>query len=582
MAEATGREQDRPARWRNLAPGWTVLRHYPRRWLRGDVVAGVTVAAYLVPQVMAYATVAGLPPVVGLWACLAPLVAYAFLGSSRQLSVGPESTTALLTAVAIAPLAAGDAGRYAALAAALALIVGVLFVLAWVARVGFVADLLSRPILVGYLTGVALTMILSQAGAVTGTELDGDTPLTEALALVAAMEDVNWSTVLLSAAVLAFLAFAQRYAPRIPGPLAAVVLASVAVAVFDLQDRGVAVVGAMPTGLPAPSLPSVGPGDLGSLVLPALGVVLVGYSDSITTARAFAHRRHEQVDANTELLALGAANLGSGLSSGFPVSSSASRTALGAVSGSRTQLHSLVTAGCVVVVLAFLAPLLAYFPTAALGALVIYAALRLIDIGELARFAAFRRSELVIALVTTAGVLVLDILQGLLVAITLSAALMLARVARPHSAVLGKVPGLAGMHDVGDFAGSRTIPGLVVFRYDSPLFFANADDFRRHALEAVETAEGPVRWFLLNAEANVDVDITALDAMEELRRELVENGVVVALARVKQELLADLRAHGLAARVGEDRIYPTLPTAVEGYERWCRETVPDPSDGDEP
>lgn len=551
-----------------LAPGVAVLRAYPRGWLRGDVIAGVTVAAYLVPQVMAYATVAGLPPVVGLWAILVPLVTYAVVGSSRQLSVGPESTTALLTAVTIAPLAGGDPARYAALAAALAVVVGVLFAVAWVARVGFVADLLSRPILVGYLAGVAVIMILSQVGTVTGVEVEGATPLAEAADLVRALGSVHWPTLALAAGVLVFLALVQRFVPRLPGPLVAVLLATVVVAALGLDDRGVAVVGPMPGGLPAPAWPALGLEDLSRLFVPALGVVLVGYSDSITTARAFAHRRHERIDPNTELLALGFANLGAGLTQGFPVSSSASRTALGDASGSRSQVHSLVAAASVVVVLLVLGPLLATFPDAALGALVMFAALRLVDVGELARFASFRRSELVIALVTTAGVLVLDILQGLLLAIALSAVLLLARVARPHAAVLGQVPGLAGMHDVGDFAGSRTIPGLVVFRYDSPLFFANADDFRRRALAAVDDEDGPVRWFLLNAEANVHVDITALDALEDVRRELVERGIVVALARVKQELLADLRAHGLAARIGEDRIYPTLPTAVGAYEAW--------------
>lgn len=551
-----------------LAPGVAVLRAYPRGWLRGDVIAGVTVAAYLVPQVMAYATVAGLPPVVGLWAILVPLVTYAVVGSSRQLSVGPESTTALLTAVTIAPLAGGDPARYAALAAALAVVVGVLFAVAWVARVGFVADLLSRPILVGYLAGVAVIMILSQVGTVTGVEVEGATPLAEAADLVRALGSVHWPTLALAAGVLVFLALVQRFVPRLPGHLVAVLLATVVVAALGLDDRGVAVVGPMPGGLPAPAWPALGLEDLSRLFVPALGVVLVGYSDSITTARAFAHRRHERIDPNTELLALGFANLGAGLTQGFPVSSSASRTALGDASGSRSQVHSLVAAASVVVVLLVLGPLLATFPDAALGALVMFAALRLVDVGELARFASFRRSELVIALVTTAGVLVLDILQGLLLAIALSAVLLLARVARPHAAVLGQVPGLAGMHDIGDFAGSRTIPGLVVFRYDSPLFFANADDFRRRALAAVDDEDGPVRWFLLNAEANVHVDITALDALEDVRRELVERGIVVALARVKQELLADLRAHGLAARIGEDRIYPTLPTAVGAYEAW--------------
>lgn len=553
-----------------VLPGLAVLRRYDRGWLRGDLVAGATVAAYLVPQVMAYATLAGLDPVTGLWAILVPLATYAFLGSSRQLSVGPESTTALFTVATIAPLAAGDPGRYAALAAALAVVVGGYFVLAWVARLGFVADLLSRPILVGYLAGVAALMVMSQIGKVTGVDVEGDSFFAQAASLVGQLGEVNWPTVLLAAGVLGFLFLVQQRFPRAPGPLVAVLLATLAVSVLGLQAAGLVVVGPMPSGLPSLQWPAVGVQELQSLLVPALGVLIVGYSDSISTSRAFARRRHQSIDANAELLALGVANVGAGLSQGFPVSSSASRTALGDAAGSRTQVHSLTALVCVVAVLLVVGPVLENFPIAALGALVIYAATRLVDVAEFRRLVAFRRSEFAIAVVTTAGVLVLDILSGLLLAIAISAVVLLARVARPPYAVLGLVPGLAGMHDIDDWAGSRTIPGLVVFRYDSPLFFANADDFHRRAVDAVDEAEveGQVRWFVLNAEANVHVDITALDALEDLRRELAERGVVVALARVKQELFADLRAAGLAERIGEDRIYPTLPTAVAAYEAW--------------
>ncbi len=564
-----------------LLPGLGVLRRYERPWLRGDLVAGVTVAAYLVPQVMAYATLAGLAPVAGLWAILLPLATYAFFGTSRQLSVGPESTTALFTVATIAPLAAGDDVRYAALAAALAIVVGLFFVVAWAVRLGFVADLLSRPILVGYLAGVAALMVMSQLGKVAGVEVDGDTFFAQVSSFVASLPEANGPTVVLAGCVLVFLFLVQSRFPRVPGPLVAVLLATAAVSFLNLQRYGIEVVGPMPSGLPSLQWPAVTPSDLQNLLLPALGVLIVGYSDSITTSRAFARRRRQVIDSNAELLALGVANVGSGLSQGFPVSSSASRTALGDAAGSRTQVHSLAALVCVVAVLLVVGPVLENFPIAALGALVIYAATRLVDVAEFRRLAAFRRSELAIAVATTAGVLVLDILRGLLLAIAISAVVLLARVARPHAAVLGLVPGLAGMHDIDDFAGSRTIPGLVVFRYDSPLFFANADDFHRRAIEAVEEAEHPVAWFLLNAEANVHVDITALDALDDLRRELADRGVVVALARVKQELLADLRAAGLAQLIGEDRIYPTLPTAVAAFEAWRRSQSgePDRADG---
>jgi len=552
-----------PAR---LLPGLAPLRGYQRSWLRGDVLAGLTVAAYLVPQVMAYADLAGLAPVTGLWAILAPLALYVLLGSSRHLSVGPESTTALMTAAAVAPLAAGDPARYAALAGALAVLVGLLCLVAFAARLGFVADLLSKPILVGYLAGVAVTMIVGQAGKLTGVPVTGDSIPAELASFVDHLPQLHLGTALFAAAILALLFLGQWRFPRVPTPLLAVLLATAAVVAFDLQEHGINVVGAVPRGLPAPALPDVG--DLRHLVLPAIGLLVVGYTDMVLTARAFADRDGAPIDANQELLALGAANIGAGVLRGFPISSSGSRTALGMAAGGRTQVHSLVTLACVVAVLMFAGPLLARFPTAALGALVVYAATRLIDVAGFRRLAAFRRSELLLALTALAGVLVFDILYGVLMAVGLSVAEMLHRVARPHDAVLGFVPGLAGMHDIDDYPSASTEPGLLVYRYDSPLFFANAEDFRRRALAAVDNQSAPVAWFVLNVEANVEVDSTGLGAMEDLRTELVGRGIVFALARVKQDLLTALTAYGLTAAVGTDRIFPTLPTAVAAYREW--------------
>jgi SulP family sulfate permease len=550
-----------------LVPGLGTLRRYERAWLRGDVLAGVTVAAYLIPQVLAYASLAGLSPVAGLWAALPALVAYALLGTSRLLSAGPESTTALMTAAVVGPLAAGNPGSYAGLAAALALVVGALCLASRLLRLGFVADLLSRPILVGYLAGVALIMMVSQLGKLTGVAVHGDSFFGEIASFIRGLPEAHVATTVFAAAVLAFLLLLQRFAPRAPGPLLAVLLATAVVGVFGLRDHGIRVIGSIPSGIPVPALPDLG--RLPDLLLPAIGVLLVGYTDTILTARAFADRGiGGRIDANQELIALGTANIGASFFHGMPVSSSGSRTALADASGGRTQLYSLVTALLVAGTLLFLGPLLTLFPSAALGAIVVYAALRLIDVAGFRRLARFRRSELLLALGATLGVLVFDILYGVLAAVALSVAEMLARVARPHDAVEGLVPGLAGMHDVDDFPAARTIPGLVVYRYDSPLFFANAEDFRRRALAAVDDQKDPVVWFVLNTEANVEVDITALDAVEQLRAELTGRGIVFALARVKQDLLVDLKASGLADRVGADHIFPTLPTAVAAYETW--------------
>jgi MFS superfamily sulfate permease-like transporter len=369
--------------------------------------------------------------------------------------------------------------------------------------------------------------------------------------------------------VLVMLLALGRVAPKFPGALIAVLAATAAVVVFALETRGIRVVGVIPAGLPTPSVPVLPLADLLTLLIPAVGIAVVAFSDNALTARTFAARKGESIDANAELRALGFCNVATGLTHGFPVSSSGSRTALGDAVGSRTQVYSLVALASVVAVMFLGRGLLENFPTAALGALVVFAALRLIDVAEFRRLGRFRRSELLLALATTAAVLGFGVLNGVLVAIALSILDLLRRVARPHDGVLGLVPGVAGMHDLDDYPDARPVPGLVVYRYDAPLFFANAEDFRERALAAVaENPEGvaPIEWFVLNAEANVEVDLTAVDALDQLRRDLEARGIVFALARVKQDLRDLLDAAGLVDKIGDDRIFMTLPTAVEAFQ----------------
>jgi SulP family sulfate permease len=524
------------------------------------------VAAYLVPQCLAYGELAGVPPIHGLWAILPPLLLYALIGSSPQLSVGPESTTAVLTAATIAPLAAGDGLAATELSSLLALLVGlVCFVGAW-ARLGFLADLLSKPILVGYMAGVALIMIAGQIGKICGMALESESLPGQLLELLQNPGSIHAPTLLLALGVLAFLLLVQRRHPQAPGPLLAVLLAVALVSLGKLDQRGVAVVGAIPTGLPHLALPTRASAEtLKYLVSAAVGIALVGYSDNVLTARSFADRGGYRIDANQELLALGAVNVGNGLMQGFPVSSSGSRTAIGDALGSRSQLFSLVAFVVVLAVLLVLRPLLALFPTAALGAIVIYAALRLIDIGEFRRMRRFKRSELRLALITTAGVLFTDILTGVGLAVALSVIDLFARLMRPNDAVMGAVPNLAGLHDVRDWEGATTIPGLLIYRYDAPLCFANAENFRSRALAAIEAEATPVQWFVLNAEAIVEIDITAADGMLELQRILAARGIVFALARVKQDLYQQLVRAGLVERIGAQWFFPTLPTAVAAF-----------------
>jgi SulP family sulfate permease len=573
---------DAGARWQRLLPGVGLMRRYERGWLRGDVLAGVTVTAYLLPQVMAYAEVAGLPAVVGLWASVAALLVYAVFGSSPQLSVGPESTTALMTATALGGLAAGKPERYAALAAALAGLVGLFCLVAWAARLGFLADLLSRPVLVGYMSGVAVLMIISQLGKLTGLSVEGDTPLAEIAFVLGHLSEADATTFLLAMAVLTFLLVGARLFPRTPVPLIGMLLAAGVVVLFDLQDNGVTVVGPVPRELPSLQLPAIDVGDLRELFPAALGITIVAFTDNILTARAFETRHAGGLDSNQELLALGAANLAVGAAQGFPVSSSGSRTAIGDAMGSRSQLYSLVALGSVVLTVLFLGPVLAAFPSAALGAVVVYAAVCLVDVPEFRRIGRFRRIELALALGTTVAVLALGVLEGVLVAVALSVLDLLYRVTRPHDGILGYVPGVAGMHDIDDYADAQPVPGLVVYRYDSPLFFANAQDFTRRALAAIDSSPTPTRWFLLNAEANTAVDVTAVDALETVREEVARRGIIFAMARVKQDLRDDLQRAGLIDRVGESRIFMTLPTAVNAYVEWSIDTLGKPPEGFNP
>jgi SulP family sulfate permease len=535
--EATG--------WRRWAPGLAVLRSYDRTWLRGDLIAGVTVAAYLVPQVMAYAEIVGLPAVTGLWATLAPLAVYALLGSSRQLSMGPESTTALMTAAGIAALV-GEVGvaRRTEVAALLALAVGLVCLVGHLARLGFLANLLSSPVLTGYMAGIAVLMIVSQYSTLTGLQISGDTPWQETVSLVSQLGAVHLPTLALGLAVVALLFVLRRWAPGWPGPLLVMLLAAAVVWAAGLSSDGIALIGQVPSDSPVASVPDPTGVDLLRLVPAALGIAVVGYGDVILTGRSFAARHSQRIDATQELLALGAANLANGLLAGFPVSSSASRTVIGDSAGSRTQLHSLVAAAAVLGSIYVFAPVLAAFPVAALGGVVVYAAIRLINVPELRRIARFRRSELVLALITFVAVLATGLLTGVGIAVGLE-----------------------------DYPRATQVPGLVVYRYDSPLFFANADDFLTRAMAAVRAARPEPLWFVLNAEANVEVDLTAVDTLEQLRATLTDAGVVFAMARVKLDVREQLDAAGFVDRVGDDRIFATLPTAVEGFAQWYAETT---------
>ncbi|HEY5877026.1 MAG TPA: sulfate permease [Ilumatobacteraceae bacterium] len=561
-------------------PGIGVLRRYRRSWLRSDVYAGIAVVAYMVPQVMAYTALVGVPPVAGLWTALAALLVYAALGSSRVLSVGPESTIALMAGTAIAPLAGADPDRAVALAAALSLIVGGWCLVGRLARLGVISDLLSQPLLVGYLAGAAVLMIVGQLGKMTGTTVEGANLVAQLRSFASVVDDTDLLTLAVGVGTLAVLMGINFLRPRWPATLIAVVAATVVCVLADLKDHGVAVVGAVPTGLPTPGLPDVTWEELRTLVMAGLGIAVIGYGDCMLIARAFpapvedGEPAGEQIDPQQELTALAGVHVAAGLMSGFPVSSSGSRTALAIAARARTQLYSLVAAAFVILVLFVAGPLIENLPQASLAAVVFYAASTLVSWHELVRLARFRTTEVLLAVTAALGTVFFGVLVGVGVAIALSLIEVLIRLARPHEGVLGRVPGLAGMHDVDDYPDAETLPGLVVYRYDAPLFFANVGDMRRRALLAVDqenTAfpEHPVRWFVLNVEANVEVDITAADGLRQLHDELATRGVRLALARVKTDLRIPLERAGLTDLLGENMLFPTLPVAEEAYQSWA-------------
>lgn len=564
----------------SATPGTDLLRQYHRNWLRPDLFAGVAVAAYLVPQVMAYAAIVGLPPVVGLWTALAGILGYAALGGSRVLSVGPESTVALMAAAAIAPLTDGNTDRTATLTAALSLIVAGWCALARLARLGVVADLLSQPLLVGYLAGGAVLMVAGQLGHLTGTDVHGESITAQLTSFLRIMPETHWPTLTVGAGTLALLLMVTRLRPGWPAPLVAVVTATAVCAATGLADRGVAVIGSVPSGLPVPHLPAVSWSDVRALVIAGLGVAVVAYGDNSLIGRGFpvptdpGEPHPAPIDPQQEFVALAGVHAAVGLIGGFPVSSSASRTALAIAAGARSQFYSLVAGGCVVVVLVLAGPLLEQLPEAALGAVVLYAAGKLVALHEFRRLARFRRSELLLAVASAVGTVSFGILMGVAVAVTLSLLEMAQRLARPHEGVLGRVPGLAGMHDVDDYPDAQTLPGLVIYRYDAPLFFANISDLHRRVLLVVKQEnradpEHPVRWFILNVEANVEIDITAADGLRALHRDLTDKGVRLGLARVKHDLRVPLERAGLIEIIGEDMLFPTLPVAEEAYLTWA-------------
>ena len=552
-------------------PGLRAVRTYERSWLSADVVAGLVLAAILVPQGMAYAELAGLPPVTGLYTTVACLIGYAIFGPSRVLVLGPDSSISPLILAAITPLLVGsDPAAAIALAGMLAIMVGLIEVGLGLGRLGFVADLLSTEVQVGYMNGLGITIIVGQLPKLFGFSTDADSFFEELNAFVSGLDETDATTLIVGLCVLVVLLVLPHFTKRVPAVLVAVVGATLVSAVLDLAAEGVTTVGALPQGVPSPELPWTQASDLGPLLVAALGITLVSLTDTIATATSFAARRGDEVEPNQEMIGMGAANITAGLFQGFAVSTSGSRTAVAEQSGARSQLTGVVGAGLVVVLLLFLNSLLADLPQTALAAVVISAALSLMDLGILRRYFQVRKSALALSLVATAGVVFFGVLQGIVVAIVLAILMFFRRNWWPHGAVLGQVPGLRGWHDVDGHDDAVQIPGVVVYRWEAPLFFANAGAFRQQVRHLAR--EHQPSWIVLQCEAITDIDVTAADMLRQLDDELNAQGIHLAFAELRSRLQEQALRYGLMETLDHDHFYPTLTMALdevraEGIER---------------
>jgi high affinity sulfate transporter 1 len=553
-----------------VAPGVANLSSYQAGWLRRDVVAGLVLTALLVPQGMAYAELAGLPPITGLYTTILCLVAYAIFGPSKILVLGPDSSLGPMIAATILPLIVigDDPGRAVALGSALALLVGVIIAAAGIANLGFVADLISKPTIIGYMNGLALTILVGQLPKLFGFSVDGDGFRAELSGFVRGVADGETVGAALAIGVfgLALILILGHWLPKIPGVLAAVVLSVAASAAFDLAGRGVDVVGVLPQGLPPFTLPRVGLSDLGLLVAGAFGIALVSLADTISTASAFADRSGDEVDGRGEMIGIGAANLAAGMFQGFPVSTSGSRTAVAEQAGAKTQVTGLVGAASIALILLFLPGLMQDLPQPTLAAVVIAASLSLTDIPETLRLRRVRRTEFLLSLAAFLGVVLLGVLPGIALAVALSIGNVFRRAWWPYQTTLGRVPGLAGYHDVTSYPHARLLPGCVIFRFDAPLFFANARTFREQ-IRGIAARDPKPRWIIVAAEPITDVDTTAADMLEALDKELNARGISLVIAEMKDPVREKIERYKLTDTIDPQHFFPTITQAVKAYQR---------------
>jgi len=552
--------------WTRWLPGLNTLRQYESSWLRQDLVAGLVMTTMLVPVGIAYAEASGVPGINGLYATIVPLLAYALFGPSRILVLGPDSALAPVILTVVLPLSAGDPQRAVALAGMMAVVSGVVCVAAGLARLGFITELLSKPIRYGYMNGIALTVLLSQVPKLFGFSVTANGPVRQVWGIVGALlaGRTNVVTFAIGGGTLALILLLKRW-PRVPGILIAVSAATLVVAVFQLATRGVSVLGSLPQGLPLPRLPFVHVDDWVPILMGGLAVALVSFADTSVLSRTYATRLRSPVDPNQEMVGLGVANLATAFFQGFPISSSSSRTPVAEAAGARTQLTGVVGALAIALLLLLAPNLLRHLPHTALAAVVIAAAIGFIEVSDLRRIYRIQRWEFWLSMVCFAGVAVLGAIPGIALAIAIAVIEFLWDGWRPHSAVLGRVERVKGYHDITRYPEARLIPGLVLFRWDAPLFFANAELFHERVLDAIAHAPTPVRWLVVAAEPVTSVDVTAADVVCELDDSLHAAGIELFFAEMKDPVKDKLKRFGLFTRFGERTFFATVGEAVSAY-----------------
>jgi high affinity sulfate transporter 1 len=546
-----------------------MLRDYELAWFRHDVAAGFVLATMLVPVGVAYAVASGVPGINGLYATILPLLAYALFGPSRILVLGPDSSLATLILGVVVPLSNGDPLRAIALAAAMAVVSGVVCIFAGVARLGFITELLSKPIRYGYMNGIALTVLLSQIPKLMGLRVESNGPLSTIWGIGQAISEgkTNWTDVLVGGATFAVIMLLSG-SKRLPGVLIAVIGATVAVGVLDLSNKaGVAVLGQLPQGLPAFVIPWLRPEDLGPVLVGGFAVALVSFADTSVLSRTYAARTGTYVDPNREMVGLGAANLAAGFFQGFPISSSSSRTPVAESAGAKTQLTGVVGALTVALLLVAAPGLLQHLPTTALAAVVIAAAIGLIEVSDLRRLWRIQRWEFWLSIVCFVGVAVFGAIPGIAIAVVLAIIEFLWDGWRPHSAILGRPRGVEGYHDITRYPDARLVSGLVIFRWDAPLFFANAEFFQERVLDAVASSPTPVKRLVIAAEPVTSIDVTSADALLELEQTLKATGIEMCFAELKDPVKDKLKRFGLFDHFGEGHFAPTVEAAVQAYEK---------------